>query len=75
MVISSAALIMVGVFADFVLSPSPVVKMMDVGPAVAVAVDATVIRGPLVPATMVLLGRSNRWTPVRRSRPADLRSG
>lgn len=66
-VITSAALIMVCVFAGFVLSPSPVVKMMGVGLAVAVAVDATVIRGLLVPATMVLLGRSNWWTPARRS--------
>ncbi len=65
-VITSAALIMVCVFAGFVLSPSPVVKMMGVGLAVAVAVDATVIRGLLVPATMVLLGRSNWWTPARR---------
>jgi len=63
-VITSAALIMVCVFAGFVLSPSPVVKMMGVGLAVAVAIDATVIRGLMVPATMVLLGRANWWTPV-----------
>ncbi|KUL40778.1 MMPL family transporter [Actinoplanes awajinensis] len=63
LVITSAALIMVCVFSGFVLSPSPVVKMMGVGLAVAVAIDATVIRGLLVPATMVLLGRANWWTP------------
>jgi RND superfamily putative drug exporter len=62
-VITSAALIMVCVFAGFVLSPNPVIKMMGVGMAVAVAVDATVVRGVLVPATMALLGRANWWTP------------
>ncbi|GAA4601586.1 RND superfamily putative drug exporter [Actinoplanes octamycinicus] len=71
-VITSAALIMVCVFAGFVLSPSPVVKMMGVGLAVAVAIDATVIRGLLVPATMVLLGRANWWTPGSgRRRPGS----
>src|SRR5690349_2029061 len=55
-VITSAALIMVCVFASFVLSSNPVVKMIGLGLAVAIAVDATVIRGVLVPATMSLLG-------------------
>ncbi|MFD0517080.1 MMPL family transporter [Paractinoplanes durhamensis] len=65
-VITSAALIMVCVFAGFVLSSAPVVKMIGLGLAVAIAVDATVIRGLLVPATMALLGRLNWWTPARR---------
>ena len=65
-VITSAALIMVCVFAGFVLSPNPVIKMMGLGLAVAVAIDATVIRGLLVPATMALLGRANWWVPARR---------
>ncbi|GAA0465294.1 membrane protein [Paractinoplanes deccanensis] len=69
-VITSAALIMVCVFASFVLSANPVIKMMGLGLAVAIAVDATVIRGLLVPATMALLGRANWWTPSRRRRPA-----
>ncbi|MDY7090913.1 MAG: MMPL family transporter [Actinomycetota bacterium] len=68
-VITSAALIMVCVFASFVLSPAPVVKMIGLGLAVAIAVDATVIRGLLVPATMVLLGKANWWTPGRRRMP------
>jgi RND superfamily putative drug exporter len=69
-VITSAALIMVCVFASFVLSSTPIVKMIGLGLAVAIAVDATVIRGVLVPATMALLGRANWWTPSRRrSRP------
>ncbi|MEV0901361.1 MMPL family transporter [Actinoplanes sp. NPDC049802] len=64
-VITSAALIMVCVFAGFVLTSSPVVKMTGLGLAVAVAIDATVIRGLLVPATMAMLGRANWWTPGR----------
>ncbi|GAA0560124.1 MMPL family transporter [Paractinoplanes ferrugineus] len=69
-VITSAALIMVCVFASFVLSSTPVVKMIGLGLAVAIAVDATVIRGLLVPATMALLGRANWWSPRRRSAAA-----
>jgi len=62
-VITSAALIMVCVFASFVVNPNPVVKMFGLGMAVAIAVDATIIRGLLVPATMALLGRANWWRP------------
>jgi len=66
-VISSAALIMVAVFLGFALDPGLVVKQMGVGLAVAVALDATVVRLVLVPATMALLGRANWWLP----RPLD----
>jgi RND superfamily putative drug exporter len=62
-VISSAALIMVAIFASFVVYPDPVVKMFGIGLAVAVAVDATIVRGILVPSTMVLLGGANWWIP------------
>ncbi|WP_336211430.1 MMPL family transporter [Nonomuraea sp. LPB2021202275-12-8] len=62
-VITSAALIMVAVFTAFIAYPDPMVKTFGVGLAVAIAVDATVIRGFLVPATMVLLGRWNWWCP------------
>ncbi|GLW98088.1 MMPL family transporter [Microtetraspora sp. NBRC 16547] len=62
-VITSAALIMVAVFTAFVAYPDPLVKVFGVGLAVAIAVDATIIRGFLVPATMVLLGRLNWWIP------------
>jgi RND superfamily putative drug exporter len=62
-VITSAALIMVCVFASFVLHTDPVIKMFGLGMAAAIAVDATVVRGLLVPATMALLGRANWWTP------------
>ncbi|MFC6579237.1 MMPL family transporter [Planomonospora parontospora] len=63
-VITSAALIMVSVFVAFIAYPDPMVKIFGVGLAVAVAVDATIIRGFLVPATMVLLGRYNWWCPA-----------
>jgi RND superfamily putative drug exporter len=66
-VITSAALIMVAVFLGFALDPGLVVKQMGVGLAVAVALDATVVRLVLVPATMALLGRANWWLP----RPLD----
>ena len=62
-VISSAALIMISVFLSFVASDQPVVKMLGLGLAVAVAVDATIVRLILVPATMELLGNANWWFP------------
>jgi putative drug exporter of the RND superfamily len=62
-VITSAALIMVSVFLAFVLNGDPTVKQFGVGMAVAVAVDATLVRCLLVPAVMTLLGRSNWWFP------------
>jgi putative drug exporter of the RND superfamily len=62
-VISSAALIMIAVFLSFVTSPDPTVKMIGLGLAVAVAVDATIVRLLLVPATMELLGNANWWLP------------
>ncbi|MFJ8041927.1 MMPL family transporter [Kitasatospora sp. NPDC096147] len=63
-VISSAAAIMVAVFVGFALDPDVTVKMMGVGMAAAVLVDATVVRLVLVPATMTLLGRANWWLPA-----------
>ena len=62
-VITSAALIMICVFAGFVLGPQPLVKMFGVGLATAVLVDATIVRVILVPATMRLLGEANWWMP------------
>lgn len=62
-VITAAAAIMVSVFFSFTLSGDVVVKMMGVGLAVAVFLDATVIRLVLVPATMSLLGDLNWWVP------------
>ena len=62
-VITSAALIMTSVFLAFVLEDNPTVKMLGIGLAVAVLVDATIVRVVLVPATMVLLGDANWWLP------------
>jgi uncharacterized membrane protein YdfJ with MMPL/SSD domain len=61
--ISSAALIMVAVFSVFAGVGVPSVKEMGVGLAVAVALDATVVRLVLVPATMEVMGRWNWWLP------------
>ena len=62
-VITCAALIMVSVFAAFILSHNIVVKMLGLGLAVSVLVDATIVRLLLVPAVMTLLGRHAWWTP------------
>jgi RND superfamily putative drug exporter len=62
-VITSAALIMISVFAAFVLGDDPTIKMFGLGLAVAVFIDATIVRIVLVPATMKLLGDRNWWLP------------
>ncbi|MFV8187382.1 MULTISPECIES: MMPL family transporter [unclassified Streptomyces] len=62
-VITCAALIMVSVFAAFILSDNIVVKMLGLGLAVSVLIDATVVRLLMVPAVMTLLGRHAWWTP------------
>ena len=61
--ITSAALIMVCVFTSFVLDGDPVVKEFGVGLAVAIAIDATLVRCLLVPAVMTLLGKASWWMP------------
>jgi RND superfamily putative drug exporter len=63
-VITSAALIMVCVFASFILNGDPTVKQFGVGLSVAIAVDATIVRCVLVPAVMALMGDANWWMPV-----------
>jgi len=62
-VITSAALVMIAVFLSFVLNESSTIKMVGLGLATAVLVDATVVRIVLVPSTMVLLGHANWWLP------------
>ena len=62
-VITAAALIMISVFLGFVANDDPIVKMMGVGLATAVAVDATIVRMVLVPSTMALVGDANWWIP------------
>jgi uncharacterized membrane protein YdfJ with MMPL/SSD domain len=61
--ITSAALIMVAVFATFVATGVPSIQQLGLGTAVAIAVDATIVRLVLVPATMAVLGRWNWWLP------------
>ncbi|MEO1064120.1 MAG: MMPL family transporter [Actinomycetota bacterium] len=62
-VITSAALIMISVFSGFVLGDDPITKMFGLGLAVAILVDATIVRVVLVPATMTLMGDANWWLP------------
>jgi RND superfamily putative drug exporter len=72
-VVTSAALVMVGVFAIFGTLSMVEFKQMGVGLAAAILIDATVIRGVLLPATLALLGERAwympRWIGLRRSSP------
>jgi len=61
--ITSAAIIMVAVFAIFALTGLPQVKEIGVGLGVAIFLDATLVRLVLVPATMELMGKWNWWLP------------
>ncbi len=70
-VITGAAMIMVTVFAAFALAQTITIKSIGVGMAIAVFVDATIVRVLLVPATMRLLGRWNWWAPGFMARIAD----
>jgi RND superfamily putative drug exporter len=62
-IITSAALLLMVVIGAFSFSDVLFMKMIGVGMLVAIAVDATVVRALLVPATMKLLGRWNWWAP------------
>ena len=62
-VITSAALIMIVVFLGFVTNADPILKMMGLGLATAIFVDATIVRVILVPASMKLMGDANWWFP------------
>jgi RND superfamily putative drug exporter len=70
-VITGAAMIMVTVFAAFALADVLTIKAIGVGMAIAVFVDATIIRVLLVPATMRLMGKWNWWAPGFMARFAD----
>jgi uncharacterized membrane protein YdfJ with MMPL/SSD domain len=70
-VITGAALIMVSVFASFALADTITIKSIGVGMAIAVLLDATIVRVLLVPATMRLLGHWNWWAPGPLQRFAD----
>jgi uncharacterized membrane protein YdfJ with MMPL/SSD domain len=62
-VISAAAIIMVAVFLSFVFGANVSVKQIGLGLAVAVLIDATLVRLVLVPAVMELMGKANWWLP------------
>jgi putative drug exporter of the RND superfamily len=75
-IITSAAAVMVVIFGAFAFARLVVIQEVGLGLAVAVFVDATLIRALLVPATMRVLGRWNWWLPAaliprRRSRPSE----
>jgi RND superfamily putative drug exporter len=63
-IVTSAALIVVVVAGSFAFADIVLIKALGVGMAIAVALDATVVRALLVPATMRLLGRWNWWMPA-----------
>jgi putative drug exporter of the RND superfamily len=63
-IITSAAALLVIVFAGFAVGELVLIKQLGLGMAVAVIVDATIVRTLLVPATMTLMGRWNWWAPA-----------
>ena len=63
-IITSAAFLIVIVFAGFAAGEVLAIKQLGVGLAIAVVVDATIVRTLLVPATMKLLGERNWWAPA-----------
>jgi RND superfamily putative drug exporter len=62
-VVVAAALIMIAVFLAFVSASVPSIKQIGLANAVAIGIDATVVRLVIVPAAMELLGRWNWWLP------------
>jgi putative drug exporter of the RND superfamily len=77
-IITSAALIVIVVSACFATADMILVKALGLGMAIAVALDATLVRGLLVPATMRLLGDWNWWLPfvgVQRRKPFFVEDG
>ena len=67
-IVTSAALIVVVVAGSFAFADIVLIKALGIGMAIAVALDATVVRALLVPATMRLLGHWNWWLPARLER-------
>src|SRR3954471_1692687 len=67
-VVTSAAVVMVAVFSIFATLSLLQFKQLGIGLAVAVLVDATLVRGVLLPATMALLGERTWWLPRRLHR-------
>ncbi|MEV1328871.1 MMPL family transporter [Micromonospora costi] len=73
-VVSSAALVMVGVFSIFATLSTIDMKQLGIGLAAAILLDATIIRAVVLPSLMTLLGDANWWAPrFLRGRPAGTR--
>jgi putative drug exporter of the RND superfamily len=72
-IVTSAALVVVLVAGSFAFADVVLIKALGLGMALAVALDATVVRALLVPATMRLLGRWNWWLPKRLAGPLGRR--
>ncbi|MEX5635947.1 MMPL family transporter [Parafrankia sp. FMc2] len=62
-VVTAAAIIMISVFAGFILTPEALIKQMGLALALGVAIDAFIVRMTIVPAVMALLGRAAWWMP------------
>ena len=62
-VVTSAAIIMISVFASFIFTPDPVTKSLGFCLAVGVLIDAFIVRMTMVPAAMALFGRTAWWLP------------
>jgi RND superfamily putative drug exporter len=62
-VVTSAAAVMIGVFAVFATLSTLDMKQLGVGLAVAILIDATIIRAVVLPSVMTLLGEANWWAP------------
>ena len=73
--VTSAALIMIAVTACFGLADVVVVKIVGLGVALAILVDATIVRGLVVPSLMCLMGPANWWAPAGLRRLRDRRIG
>ena len=82
-VVTSAAIVMVGVFSIFATLSTIDMKQLGIGLAAAILLDATIIRAVVLPALMTLLGDANWWAPrflrpraaTRAGRPARPRAG
>ncbi|MGK5672062.1 MMPL family transporter [Micromonospora sp. URMC 106] len=71
-VVTSAALVMVGVFSIFATLSTIDMKQLGIGLAAAILLDATIIRAVVLPALMTMLGNANWWAPkFLRARPAE----
>ena len=69
-VVTSAAIVMVGVFAIFATLSTIDIKQLGVGLAGAILIDATIVRAVVLPSVMTLLGNANWWAPrFLRARP------